>query len=113
MKIGLDELEPHLAGRIDIMLKQGAMDEAVAAYGKCSDPEAPGWTGIGCAELLAFLRDEMSLDEARGKWIRNTRAYAKRQLTWFKKEADIHWFSPGDNEAVCDLVEGWLSEREA
>ena len=43
MKIGLDELEPHLAGRIDIMLEQGAMDEAVAAYGKCS---APGGSGL-------------------------------------------------------------------
>ncbi|BDQ32518.1 tRNA (adenosine(37)-N6)-dimethylallyltransferase MiaA [Pseudodesulfovibrio portus] len=108
MKIGLDELEPHLARRISAMLEQGAMDEAVAAYEKCPDPEAPGWTGIGCAELLAFLRDEMSLDAARGRWIKNTRAYAKRQLTWFNKETDIHWFAPGDNGPVCDLVEKWL-----
>lgn len=111
MKISLDELEPHLAGRIGIMLEQGAMDEAIAAYEKCSDPKAPGWTGIGCAELLAFLRDEITLDEAREKWVKNTRAYAKRQLTWFNKESDIHWFAPGDNAVVCDLVEDWLATR--
>lgn len=112
MRIGLDELEPHLAKRIDVMLDLGAMNEAVNAFERCPDPGAPGWSGIGCAELLAFLRDEMSLDEAREKWVRNTRAYAKRQLTWFNKETDIHWFSPGDNEAVCGLVESWLAGRE-
>jgi len=111
MRIGLDELEPHLAGRISAMLERGAMEEAVAAFEKCPDPEAPGWSGIGCAELLAFLRGEMSLDAARGKWIKNTRAYAKRQLTWFNRETDIHWFAPGDNGPVCDLVEGWLAEK--
>ncbi|MBG0789275.1 MAG: tRNA (adenosine(37)-N6)-dimethylallyltransferase MiaA [Desulfovibrionaceae bacterium] len=112
MRLGLDELTPHLARRIGVMLEQGAMDEAVAAFEKCPDPDAPGWTGIGCAELLAFLRDEMSLDQAREKWIRNTRAYAKRQLTWFNKDADIHWFAPGDNDGVCGLVEAWLADRE-
>ena len=112
MKIDLDELTPHLARRIGVMLEQGAMDEAVAAFEKCPDPEAPGWTGIGCSELLAFLRDELNLDQARNKWVRNTRAYAKRQLTWFNKETDIHWFTPGDNDGVCDLVEAWLAERD-
>ncbi len=92
MQIALDELEPHLARRIGVMLELGALEEAKAAYEKCSDPEAPGWTGIGCAELLAFLRNEISLDEARRLWVKNTRAYAKRQITWFRKEADIQWF---------------------
>jgi len=110
MKIDLNELTPHLAKRIGVMLEQGAVDEAVAAYAKCADPEAPGWTGIGCAELLAFLRDELSMDDARDKWIKNTRAYAKRQITWFKKESDIHWFAPGDNAAIADLAEQWLAE---
>jgi len=111
MRIGLDELEPHLARRIDAMLAAGALDEARQAAERCSDPNAPGWSGIGCAELLANLRGDMSLDEARGRWIRNTRAYAKRQITWFRKEEDIRWFSPGENEAVADCVADWLKER--
>ena len=72
MQIGLDELEPHLARRIDEMLSLGAVDEARAAMAECDDPDAPGWTGIGCAELLAFLRGEMSRDEARVRWVKNT-----------------------------------------
>ena len=112
MKIDLNDLTPHLAKRIGVMLEQGALDEAEAAYAVNSNPEAPGWSGIGCAELLAFLREEMTLEQARDKWIINTRAYAKRQITWFKKETDIHWFTPGDNEAVAGFVEKWLAGRK-
>nr|WP_321257071.1 tRNA (adenosine(37)-N6)-dimethylallyltransferase MiaA [uncultured Pseudodesulfovibrio sp.] len=110
MKIDLNELTPHLAKRIGMMLEQGAVDEATRAYAKCSDGKAPGWTGIGCAELLAFLRDELPLGDVQNMWIKNTRAYAKRQITWFKKESDIHWFAPGANEDIADLVEQWLAE---
>lgn len=113
MKISLDDLEPHLAKRIGVMLDHGAIDEAVKAFEKCADPDAPGWTGIGCAELLAFLRDEMTIDEARNRWVKNTRAYAKRQITWFRKESDINWFVPGENAQVADLVAGWLAERDS
>ncbi|BCS87001.1 tRNA (adenosine(37)-N6)-dimethylallyltransferase MiaA [Pseudodesulfovibrio sediminis] len=111
MKIRLDDLEPHLANRIGSMLSHGAIDESRAAYAKCSDRNAPGWTGIGCAELLGFLRDELSLEETRYRWVKNTRAYAKRQITWFNKETDIHWFTPGENDRIADLVETWLAER--
>lgn len=113
MRIDLNDLEPHLAQRIDVMLDTGALDEAREAMKRCDDPDAPGWSGIGCAEVLAHLRGEISLEEAREQWVRNTRAYAKRQITWFKKESDIHWFAPGDNEAIAERVERWLAEREA
>lgn len=111
IQVDLNELEPRLEKRIGVMTEHGALDEARAAMKVNNDPEAPGWTGIGCAELLAYLRDEISLDQARYKWVKNTRAYAKRQLTWFRKENDIHWFAPGENDAIADLVEGWLKEN--
>ena len=105
----LDELTPHLDRRIDIMLERGAVEEARAAWKKCPDPDAPGWSGIGCAELLQHVRGIMSLDEARHKWLHNTRQYAKRQLTWFNRERDIEWFDPGEAEAVAGRVSDWLS----
>ncbi|QGY41303.1 tRNA (adenosine(37)-N6)-dimethylallyltransferase MiaA [Pseudodesulfovibrio cashew] len=111
MQIALSDLEPHLARRIDVMLEQGALDEARCAMASCSDPEAPGWSGIGCAELLSHLRGEISLEEAKLRWVKNTRAYAKRQITWFKKESGINWFAPGENAAIADLVESWLAEN--
>ncbi|GAB7022958.1 tRNA (adenosine(37)-N6)-dimethylallyltransferase MiaA [Salidesulfovibrio brasiliensis] len=109
LKVALDDLTPHLDRRIDIMLERGAVEEARAAWENCPDPEAPGWSGIGCAELLQHIRGAMSLDEARQKWLHNTRQYAKRQLTWFNREKDIEWFDPGEAEAVARRVSDWLS----
>lgn len=94
LQLPLEELTPLLARRIEAMLAAGALDEARAALARCPDPTAPGWSGIGCAELLAHLQGRLSLTEAKDLWLRNTRAYAKRQLTWFRKDPDIHWFRP-------------------
>ncbi len=108
LKIGLhmdlDELTPRLALRIDMMLKGGAVAEMKAAYQKTPMPNAPGWTGIGCMELIEYIRDRMTLEQAKSLWLRRTRAYAKRQLTWFKRDPEIHWFDPADVAAMGDLV---------
>lgn len=93
-QVTLTGLTPGLRKRIQIMLENGAVEEAAAARKKCSDPEAPGWSGIGCSELWQYLAGKLSLDEACELWARNTRAYAKRQLTWFAREPDVRWLSP-------------------
>ncbi|MDY0202986.1 MAG: tRNA (adenosine(37)-N6)-dimethylallyltransferase MiaA [Desulfovibrio desulfuricans] len=93
-------LEPRLARRLDIMLESGAMDEAAAALRNCDDADAPGWTGIGCAEALAFLRGRLGFDACRDLWLRNTRAYAKRQLTWFRARPEAVWLPPDNVDAV-------------
>lgn len=93
-------LEPRLARRLDMMIAFGAMDEAAQALKSCDDDNAPGWTGIGCAEALAFLRGRLSLDACRDLWLRNTRAYAKRQLTWFRARPEAVWLPPDDVDAV-------------
>ncbi|MEF2231042.1 MAG: tRNA (adenosine(37)-N6)-dimethylallyltransferase MiaA [Pseudodesulfovibrio sp.] len=110
--IDLDALAPRLAERIDAMLAAGALEEARGAWERCPDPDAPGWSGIGCAELLEHLRGGVSLDEAKAQWVKNTRAYAKRQITWFRKEEGIDWFAPGQDEAVADHVLRWLEGRD-
>lgn len=108
LKLGLDELTPRLKLRIGIMMERGALDEARRAFEINSDPRAPGWTGIGCAELMEHLQGEASLEDALSAWAHNTRQYAKRQLTWFRKEQDIEWFGLGDEEKAADRVEAWL-----
>lgn len=105
----LPDLEPVLARRIEQMLAAGALDEARAAMKKCADPKAPGWSGIGCAELYRYLTGDLSLDDARFLWRKNTRAYAKRQLTWFRAEPEVQWFAPHDYEAIYDTVRAALS----
>ncbi|WP_461209324.1 tRNA (adenosine(37)-N6)-dimethylallyltransferase MiaA [Desulfocurvus sp. DL9XJH121] len=104
----LPELTPYLYQRIDVMLEAGALDEARAAMGKNADPDAPGWSGIGCAEVLAHLRGEIDLEECKRLWGRNTRAYAKRQLTWFKADKDVAWFRPGEHAAMLAAARAFL-----
>lgn len=108
MGLPLHELEPLLARRIDLMLDIGALDEARAALENCRDPQAPGWSGIGCAELYQVLSGSLELEEARELWRKNTRAYAKRQLTWFRAETKMQWFTPGDYEGVYSYVKLYL-----
>ncbi len=100
----LDELTPRLAQRIDTMMLCGALEEAAAARQHCDNPEAPGWSGIGCAELYQYLSGKITLEEARVLWIKNTRAYAKRQLTWFRADPHLHWFRPEELSAAVALA---------
>jgi tRNA dimethylallyltransferase len=102
--VGLDmkDLELVIGARIGAMLEAGAVEEARRAWARCPVPEAPGWSGIGCAELLKYLLGEMRLEEARELWFKKTRAYAKRQMTWFRRDPDIRWFGPGDASDLAD-----------
>jgi len=105
----LNELTPYLERRIQVMLDMGAMSEAKRALRLCPDIEAPAWTGIGCAETAAFLHGQLSLEECLERWTHNTRAYAKRQWTWFKADKRILWHRPGEHRTiekeVCEFLE--------
>lgn len=98
--VPLDSLTPHLATRIDAMIEGGALDEAQAAYARCSNPVAPGWTGIGCAELFQHITGRVTLAACKAEWGGNTRAYAKRQITWFKRDRIALRVGPGGLEEV-------------
>lgn len=104
----MPELEQRLAKRIDLMLEAGALDEARAALEICPDPDAPGWSGIGCRETYLHLTGKLTLDACRDLWLRNTRAYAKRQNTWFRSDREVRWFAPNDIDGITEYV---LSKR--
>ncbi|WP_306004716.1 tRNA (adenosine(37)-N6)-dimethylallyltransferase MiaA [Aquicoccus porphyridii] len=78
-----DWLTPRIETRFDRMLDAGALDEARANLATW-DAARPSSRAIGAPELIAHLRDEMTLDEARTAAIIATRQYAKRQRTWFR-----------------------------
>jgi len=117
LKIGiaadLASLTPRLARRIDLMLEAGALEEVRLAYEGCPDRSAPGFSGIGCPELLTVLLDGANLAQARQDWLRSTRAYAKRQLTWFKRDGEIFWHDPEDIGGIVDRAKLFLKSRPA
>ncbi len=117
LKIGitadLASLTPRLARRIDLMLEAGAQEEVRLAYEGCPDRFAPGFSGIGCPELLAVLLDGSSLEQARRDWLRSTRAYAKRQLTWFNRDDEIFWHDPADLDGIVAKARRFLKAGDA
>ena len=113
LKIGLRAdlaaLTPRLDRRIGLMLAAGALEEVRLAYESCPDRSAPGFSGIGCPELLAVLLDRLDMAQARADWLRSTRAYAKRQLTWFNKDQDIAWHDPADTGGMVERAGVFLA----
>ncbi len=79
-------LYKRINARVEEMLKDGLVEEAKKLYDKQYDRHLTSMQAIGYKELFAYFDGEISLDEAK-EWIqKNSRHYAKRQLTWFRKE---------------------------
>lgn len=104
----LNEITPYIEKRIDSMLKNGAIDEAKKALDKNSCIEMPVWSGIGCAEILSYLKQQISFEDCKKLWIKNTRAYAKRQITWFKYQKNAIFLSLTAKDRIKDLVKEFL-----
>ncbi|MGR3615824.1 MAG: tRNA (adenosine(37)-N6)-dimethylallyltransferase MiaA [Paracoccaceae bacterium] len=85
-----DWLQQRIERRFDLMLEQGALDEARDMLDRF-DPTLPSCRAIGAPELIAHLRNELTLDEARNRATIATRQYAKRQRTWFRSKMK-HWW---------------------
>lgn len=80
--------------RVDIMLENGLLDEAKEFYDTSSETTA--CQAIGYKELAPYFKGELSLEECVEKLKQETRHYAKRQLTWFRKNENINWIYPDD-----------------
>ncbi|RYM05644.1 tRNA (adenosine(37)-N6)-dimethylallyltransferase MiaA [Sporolactobacillus sp. THM7-7] len=81
--------------RVDQMIQDGLLDEAHALYRR-GIRTAQSVQAIGYKELFPYFDGEVSLEEAVELLKRNTRRYAKRQLTWFRRQMAIHWFEMTD-----------------
>ncbi|MBP5731112.1 MAG: tRNA (adenosine(37)-N6)-dimethylallyltransferase MiaA, partial [Bacteroidaceae bacterium] len=59
---------------------------------------------VGYKEMFRYFDGEWTLEQAVEKIQRNTRVYAKKQMTWFKRDEDIHWFHANETDKVLDFV---------
>jgi tRNA dimethylallyltransferase len=110
IKIGLDlprqELYARIDKRVDIMMANGLLEE-VEALLPYRDQKA--LHTVGYAELFDHLDGNTSLEEATALIKQHTRNYAKRQLTWFRRDPEMAWFAPG----ALDEVEAYVRRRLA
>ena len=94
--------------RVDIMLENGLLDEAKESM---SDGLATSAQAIGHKELIPFLKGECTLDEAVESLKRETRRYAKRQMTWFNRDERINWIT-ADEADLKKLLENSIKVLE-
>jgi tRNA dimethylallyltransferase len=113
LKVGLmpprEDLYKRIHARTSAMLERGWMSEVQVLLKQKKNEAAKPFDFIGYRELRAVLRNEMPLEQAREAIQQATRRYAKRQITWFRKEARVQWFTGfGDDPELQNSILGHL-----
>ena len=88
-----DAVYERINRRVDIMLKQGLIEEVSALLESGVPTGAVSMQGLGYKEIVSYLKQECTLEEAVYILKRDTRHFAKRQITWFKREEDVIWLN--------------------
>ena len=98
--------------RVDIMIENGLLDEAQKAYRESA--VKGGFQAIGHKELFGYIKGTATLEEATELLKMQTRRYAKRQLTWFRKDQRINWIyadiEGNSCEKACQIVQNFVKE---
>jgi tRNA dimethylallyltransferase len=98
LKIGLtverEELYRRIEQRVEEMLRKGLVEEVQSLLNRGYNETLPSMKGLGYKEILGYLRKKYDLKEAVSLIKRNTKRYAKRQLTWFKGDGEVLWLEP-------------------
>lgn len=107
-----EKLYDRINRRVDIMLENGLVDEAKSVFS--GEYSHTAFNSIGCKEIKPYLDGEKTLEECVETLKLSTRRYAKRQLTWFRRNPEINWVYPDlftENELherVDELIEAYL-----
>lgn len=107
IKIGLTAERPliydRINHRVDLMIKKGLLEEVKSLY---NYQHLNALQTVGYKELFSYLDNEITLDFAMEEIKKNTRRFAKRQLTWFRKDQDITWFDfKTDHNKIIDYID--------
>jgi len=107
------KLYDRINTRVDLMLDNGLLDEAKIAYSR--NTNKGGFQAIGHKELFGYIDGALSLNEAIENLKQQTRRYAKRQLTWFRRDQRINWVFPDINpdylSDICSKLNKFLKEE--
>jgi tRNA dimethylallyltransferase len=111
IKIGLnidrEKLYERINFRVDLMMEAGLLAEAKKMY---PHKNINSLQTVGYRELFRYFDGEFTLDFAISEIKKNTRRFAKRQLTWFRKDEEIKWFDPKDKEDIIEYINSQLNK---
>lgn len=112
LKIGINQNRETLYQRINQrvvrMMEAGLLEEARSVY---PYKNLNSLNTVGYKELFSYFDGDCTLDEAIDLIQRNSRKYARKQLTWFRKDAEIHWFEPDQIQEIIAFTEQQLSDQ--
>lgn len=112
LKIALNtnrnELYTRINHRVDLMMQAGLLDEVKRLKHK---QHLNSLNTVGYKELFAFLNHELSLAEAVEQIKRNSRRYAKRQISWLKRDESVRWFEPTEKQKIFEAVEQFIKKQ--
>lgn len=113
IKIGLtrdrEELCDRINARVDQMMRDGLLEEARHVY---PYKHLNSLNTVGYKEMFNYLDGEWPLDFAIEKIKRNSRVYARKQMTWFKRDKEINWFHPDNIEGILTFLDEQLDRPE-
>ena len=110
-----EKLYERINKRVDIMINNGLIEEAKTLYEKYGEKIITGAQAIGYKEVVSYLKKEITKEEMIEKLKMETRRYAKRQLTWFRKDENIKWIdglAPLEQNIQC-ILEEYSGEKES
>lgn len=109
IKLGLKLERMHLytniEKRVDRMFENGLVEETKNLLHAGVPENAPSFRALGYSHVLQYLKNEVTLDEAVEGMKKDTRHYAKRQMTWFRKMEGIKWYSPSSISRISSYIE--------
>lgn len=113
IKIGLkrdrDELYERINRRVDVMMEEGLLDEVRGVY---KFKNLNSLNTVGYKELFNYLDGEWDLPFAIEKIKQNSRIYSRKQMTWFKRDEDITWFHPDQQEEIFNHIDNELKKQK-
>jgi tRNA dimethylallyltransferase len=113
VKIGLntdrEKLHQRINQRVDLMVENGLIEEARKVY---SQKHLTALNTVGYRELFAWFDGELSKQKAIELIKRNSRRYARKQLTWFRRDEEMRWFAPGDMKEIIEYVKTTMEKDE-
>ena len=109
------KLYSRIEDRIDAMIEEGLVEEVASLKEEGCKPGMVSMQGLGYKEILSYLNGEMDFEAAVRILKRDTRHFAKRQITWFKRERDVIWISKEnfdyDEDRILQEILRQLEER--
>ena len=109
-----EKLYRRIDERVDAMIRAGLVDEVRGLLARGYTTDMVSMQGLGYKEIAAYLMGETGLEEAIERLKRNTRRFAKRQLSWFRHMKDVHWVDVTDQENFCEhllKINGIITEK--